>query len=237
MTVGPWSRCWMACGGAVLLSVSPTVRPSIAQVGHEPGHSPYRDMLRGGVMLVTGGYFGGSRGHLGVGMSNGPTGGLRYETALGGAIGVSLGLAYAQTSRVVVNPYQDTLSRRSGPYDNDVVIADAGLQLVLTGQKTWRGLAPYLGAALGLAVGGGSPPDTSGYDFGTKLAIMPEAGIRWYPARRVSVRADFRAVGWKLTYPVSYKVPYNEAPVLGPTASLTEWTWHPWFTLGLGWTF
>src|SRR5207249_2788182 len=95
-------------------------------------------LRHGGVTLLAFGYLGGSRGSVGVGMSNGPTGGLRYETALGGAIGVSFGLAYAQTTRFVVNPYKDTLSRKSGPYDNAVVLADAGLQLVLTGKKTWR---------------------------------------------------------------------------------------------------
>jgi len=88
-----------------------------------------------------------------------------------------------------------------------------------------------------VAVGGRSPRDTSRYDFGTKFAVMPEAGIRWYPVRRVSVRVDFRAVGWKVTYPATYKYPYNQTPVLEPTAPLSEWTWHPWVTLGLGWTF
>src|SRR5206468_2369963 len=83
----------------------------------------------------------------------------------------------------------------------------------------------YLGGALGVAVGGRSPRDTSRYDFGTKFAVMPEAGIRWYPVRRVSVRVDFRAVGWKVTYPATYKYPYNQTPVLEPTAPLSEWTW------------
>jgi len=236
--VGSWLRPAAALGAAFLLSVLPSFRPSVAaQVGYEPGHSPYRDIPRGGVTLLAFGYLGGSRGSVGVGMSNGPTGGLRYETALGGAIGVSFGLAYARSTRFVVDPYKDTLSRKSGPYDNAVVLADAGLQLVLTGKKTWRGFAPYLGGALGVAVGGRSPRDTSRYDFGTKFAVMPEAGIRWYPVRRVSVRVDFRAVGWKVTYPATYKYPYNQTPVLEPTAPLSEWTWHPWVTLGLGWTF
>jgi hypothetical protein len=221
---------WMLC------SILPSFQLS-AQVGYEPGHSPYRDIPRGGAALLAVGYLGGSRGSVGVGMSNGPTGGVRYETVLAGAIGVSFGLAYAQTTRFVVDPTKDTLSRKSGPFDNDVVLADAGLQFVLTGKKTWRGFAPYLGGALGVAVGGGSPRDTSGYDFGTKFAVTPEAGIRWYPARRVSVRVDFRAVGWKLTYPASYKFTYIDTPVLGPTASLSQWTWHPWVTLGLGWIF
>src|SRR2546430_7282999 len=39
------------------------------------------------------------------------------------------------------------------------------------------------GGAFGAAIGGGSPPDPTGYDFGTKLTVAPGAGLRWYPAR------------------------------------------------------
>jgi hypothetical protein len=237
-TVGRWFRGWIAWGGAVLLSVSPTVRPSVAQVGHDPGHSPYRDVRRGGVALITAGYFGGSRGRAGVGISNGPTGGLRYERWLGGAIGASFGLAYAQTTRFVVDPSKDSLTRTTGPHNTDVILADVGLQLVLTGRKTWRGFAPYLGGAVGMAFGGSSPPDPSGYQFGNKVTLAPEAGLRWYPTRRLSVRTDFRLVLWRLQYPLSYGVPGPDGSrVLPPDARPTEWTAHPWITIGLGWTF
>jgi len=139
----------------------------------------------------------------------------------------------------VVDPTKDSVSRKSGPYDNTVVLADAGLQLVLTGRKTWRGFAPYVGGALGVAVGSTVKRDTSGYQFGTKVTIAPNAGVRWYPARRFSVRADFRLLLWKLKYPVSYKVPnaIDGGRVLPVTAPLTEWTTHPWATIGVGWTF
>src|SRR5258705_2714610 len=118
-----------------------------AQVGHEPGQSPYRDVRRGAVAVITFGYLGGSRGSVGVGLSDGKTGGIRYE-ALFGAIGASLGIAYGRTNRFVVDPFKDTLSRKTGPVPNDVVLVDAGLQLVLTGRKTWRGFAPDVGGAL-----------------------------------------------------------------------------------------
>jgi len=228
----------MAVSGAVLLSVSPTVRPSLAQVGYDPAHSPYRDIPRGGVGVVSVGYLGGSRGSVGVGLSDGITGGIRYEV-LFGAVGASLGLAYGRTDRFVVNPYKDTVSRKTGPFDNDVVLVDAGLQLSLTGRKTWRGFAPYVGGALGVAISGAAPRDTSGYRFGTKFTVAPNAGVRWYPARRLSVRGDFRLVLWKLTYPVQYKVPdtIDNTPVLAPTAAVSEWTAHPWATIGIGWTF
>src|SRR5713101_2611678 len=106
-----------------------------AQVGYDPAHSPYRDIPGGGVAVVSVGYLGGSRGSVGVGLSNGATGGLRYEVQFG-AIGASLGLAYGLTTRFVVDPTQAAATRKTGPFNNPVVLADAGLQLVLTGRKT-----------------------------------------------------------------------------------------------------
>ncbi|PYO64071.1 MAG: hypothetical protein DMD70_02670 [Gemmatimonadetes bacterium] len=234
---GTLAWCTALLSAAGLLTAFPPDRLT-AQVGHEPGQSPYHDVRRGGVGVLTFGYLGGSRGSVDVGLSDGKTGGIRYEV-LFGAIGASLGLAYGRTNRYVVNPFRDTLSRKTGPSNNDVVLADAGLQLVLTGRKTWRGFAPYVGGALGVAIGSTSPRDSGGYKFGTKFTIAPNAGLRWYPARRLSVRGDFRLVLWKLNYPLQYKAgdPTDHVPVLAPSAALTEWTAHPWATIGVGWTF
>src|SRR2546429_9383524 len=203
--MGRTNQGWKV-GRWLLLSILPALHLS-AQVGHEPSHSPYHDIRRGGVGVITVGYLVGSRGGHGVGISDGPTGGLRYEVAFGTALGASLGIAYAQTTRFVVDPTKDSLSRRTGPFNTDVVLADVALQLALTGRKTWHGFAPYLGGAFGAAIGGGSPPDPTGYDFGTKLTVAPGAGLRWYPARRVSVRTDFRLVLWRVTLPPDYKNP------------------------------
>src|SRR5881296_3204064 len=227
-----------AVGALVWLSVVASWNGVSAQVGHEPAHSPYHDVRGGGVLVFTFGYLGGSRGGVGVGPSDGKTGGIRYEVPFG-AVGASLGLAYARMDRFVVDPFKDTTSRKSALSTNDVVLADAGLQLVLTGRKTWRGFAPYVGGALGVAIGSTSPRDPGGYKFGTKLTLAPNAGLRWYPARRLSVRGDFRLVLWKLNYPLQYKAgdPTDHVPVLAPSAALTEWTAHPWATIGVGWTF
>src|SRR5213078_4074529 len=202
----------------LFLTVVASWSGATAQLGHEPSHSPYRDVRRGGV---------------GVGLSDGTTGGIRYEVPFG-AVGASLGLAYGRTNRFVVDPTKDSSSpaRTSPPVANDVVLIDAGLQLVLTGRKTWRGFAPYVGGALGVAIGGTTSRDSSGYRFGTKFTLAPNAGLRWYLARRVSVRSDFRLVLWKLNYPISYKQPASDGSrVLPLTAALTDWTSHPWATI------
>jgi len=223
----------------LFLTVVASWSGATAQLGHEPSHSPYRDVRRGGVGVLTFGYLGGGRGSVGVGLSDGTTGGIRYEVPFG-AVGASLGLAYGRTNRFVVDPTKDSSSpaRTSPPVANDVVLIDAGLQLVLTGRKTWRGFAPYVGGALGVAIGGTTSRDSSGYRFGTKFTLAPNAGLRWYLARRVSVRSDFRLVLWKLNYPISYKQPASDGSrVLPLTAALTDWTSHPWATIGVGWTF
>jgi len=221
----------------VWLGVVASWNGAAAQVGYEPGHSPYHDIPRGAVWALGFGHLGGSRGSVGVGPSDGLTGGLRYEVQFG-AVGASLGVAYARTSRFVEDYTKDSTSRKTGPFNDPVVLADVGLQLVLTGRKSWHRFAPFVGGALGVAIARPLAQDTS-YRFGTKITLAPNAGVRWYPARRFSVRGDFRLVLWKLHYPLSYEVPNNidHSSVLPAGAPLDQWTAHPWATIGVGWIF
>src|SRR5438874_4325315 len=232
------TRTILRAGALLWLGVLASWNAVYAQVGYEPGHSPYHDIPRGAVWALTVGHLAGSRGSVGVGPADGLTGGVRYEVPFG-AVGASLGLAYARTSRFVQDYTKDSSSRKTGLFDDNVVLADAGLQLVLTGRKSWRRFAPFIGGALGVAVGSALAQDTSGYRFGTKITLAPNAGVRWYTTRRVSVRGDFRLVLWKLHYPLSYKVvtSTNGGSVLPATAPLDQWTAHPWATIGVGWTF
>ena len=228
-----------ATAAVVWLSVVASYNVTAAQVGYDPAHSPYHDIPRGAVWALSVGHLGGSRGDVGVGPADGLTGALRYEVPFG-AVGASLGLAYARTSRFVQDYTKDSTSRRSGQLFNDpVVLADAGLQLVLTGRKTWHRFAPFIGGALGVAIGSVLAQDTSGYRFGTKITLAPNAGVRWYPTRRISVRGDVRLLFWKLHYPLSFKVPNNidHSTILPSTAPYDQWTAHPWATIGVGWIF
>src|SRR3989440_12714192 len=164
-------------GALVWLSVVASYNVVAAQVGHEPAHSPYHDVRRGGVLVLTFGYLGGGRGSVGVGPAEGKTGGIRYEVPFG-AVGASLGLAYARMNRFVVDPFTDTTSRKSGPSTNDVVLLDAGLQLILTGRKTWRGFAPFVGVVLGVAVGGTAPRGTRRVQYREEFSLHPLTGLR-----------------------------------------------------------
>jgi hypothetical protein len=229
--MGGWRSGWRALAGlAVFLSAYPPACLS-AQVGHDPAHSPYRDVLRGPMVRVTTGYFSGTRGKIPVGPSDGPTGGLRFEYPMSNLLTLSSGIAYAQTDAFFFDP-NDSLPQQQGPINNDLMLFDLGLQASVTGAKTFHGLQPYVGASLGLVFGTAIGADSSGYNFGTKFSYGPELGVRWYPTRRLSVELGYRLVFYKLQYPFSYR------PKLLPVnASLTQLTAHPWALLGIGWTF
>src|SRR5256885_13885316 len=140
------TRTIRRAGALLWLGVLASWNAVSAQVGYEPGHSPYHDIPRGAVWALSVGHLGGSRGDVGVGPSDGLTGGLRYEVAFG-AGGASLGPACARTSRFAPDYTKGSTSRRTGPLSGPIVLADAWLPLVLTGRENWRRFAPFIGAA------------------------------------------------------------------------------------------
>lgn len=214
---------------AIVLTARPPDRLS-AQAGHDPAHSPYSDIRRGATLRLTEGYFGGSRGSLSVGASNGPTTGLRFEVQASSALIVATGISYANTTAFYRVAY-DSSKRLIGPINNDLILADVGILLSLTGGKTWHGFQPYAGATMGLAIGSRIGADTSQYNFGTKFTYAPEAGLRWYPSKRLSAEIAGRFLVYHLSYPDSYHF-----FLLHPLAPLSETTIHPWVTFGLAWT-
>ena len=81
--------------------------------------------------------------------------------------------------------------RELGWTTQTVMMADVGLNLVLTGQKSWHGFAPFIGASMGIAIGGDVPADSlSGYEFNTKFIVTPAIGFRWHPIRRIGLRVE-----------------------------------------------
>jgi hypothetical protein len=206
-----------------------------AQVGYDPEHSPFRDIRKGTGLAFGVGWFAGDAGNLGIGPTDGPTATGRLEISLGGPTLVTVGATYAQLERNVVDPDPDTLPVRTGPFGTDILMLDLGLQLRLTGQKSYRRLAPYLGAAMGLAFELSGPPDPGGYSFGTRFTLAPGAGVRIYPGRRLSMSVDFRVLFWTLSYPTSYQV--GSPPLVPPGGDTSDWTTHPWTSVGVAWSF
>jgi hypothetical protein len=218
----------------VWLGVVATYNVASAQAGHDPASSPYKDLRRGLTLRFTAGYFAGSRGpdSIPVGATKGVTAGVRLELQASGALIVATGVSYANTTAFYKTAY-DSVPRTVGPINNDLVLADFGVLLSLTGGKTWRGFQPYAGATMGLAFGSRIAADSSGYNFGTKFTYAPEFGVRWYPARRLSAEFGGRVLVYHLAYPSSYRY-HIVTDIRNPLSATTI---HPWATFGLAWTF
>ena len=232
----------LLAGTAVCLAVFQTTA-ALAQVGHLPENSPYKDMRIKQALVFYGGVMSGGEGNAGVGPTNGPVGGVRWEIAVGAPSILFLGLSMANLERPLVNPDDPPDTRFFGSTSQRIVILDAGLNFVLTGRKTWRGLAPYLGVGFGMAFGGPVPEDfLSGYTFKTKFHVDPTIGIRFHPSPRFYFKIEGRAIFWRLNYPEGFLCDPEEDPLCtDPLLNLliqtdTDWTVHPTLLFGIGYT-
>jgi len=225
--------------GALAVGISCLLAARAAgQVGNPPDQSPFRDIIRSQTISATVGYLTGSRGKAGVGPSDGIVLGARYELRLSGPTDLHVSLSWAGTDRFIVDPTQPEDERTTGPVSQPLVMFDAGLLFLLTGEKTWRGLAPYLSVSLGIAFGSTTPQDTTGYEFATRFTLQPGAGLRYYVGRSLYLRAEARDVLWQLRYPLSYfETQPGIPPVLEVGTGDTQWTHHLWISGAVGFTF
>jgi hypothetical protein len=228
-------------GFALALALLPTT-PLAAQVGHDPARSPYRPIIARTSLSGGATYIWGSSGGIGVGPADGPGGALRFEMRLTGPTDVFASVSWSRLKRLVADPKAPTDSQFSGPVNMGVLSAETGLLVLLTGDKSWNGLAPYVGGNMGIAFGAGVPEDTSGYGFSTKFVSGPLVGARFYLGQSAYLRVEGRLQFWRLKYPTSYFLEPERAPddppVLDPTVtSDTEWTSHPTLLIGLGYAF
>ncbi len=220
----------------VVLAAAPALE---AQVGHPPGSSPYRDLRVRNLLSLQAGYMGGSGGSAGVGPVDGYYGGARFDLHFGGPLAFSVGAGAARLDRLLLDPNEGPDARVIGTGQQTVVLADVGIDFYMTGGKTWRGFAPYVGAGLGLAFGSRVPEDSSQFEFGTRFQFAPHIGFRWHGGGRLSLRVEARDVIWRLRYPtVFFDEPPNapgEPPILDrQTMGSAEWTHVPMVTFSIG---
>ena len=213
-----------------------------AQVGHPPESSPYRFLDSRYQLTLVGGYALGNGGRVGVGPSTGMLGGVRLDLHLSGPATAGFGIVAGRLERRLLDPTEGLDTRDHGTAQQTVLFADAGFDLVFTGQKTWHGLAPYMGASLGLALGGSVPADSSTFQFSSKFIAGPRIGLRWHPVQRLAIRFEARDMIWQLKYPSIFFEDPADAPGTDPildaaTMKDTEWTNNPMLTVSVGYAF
>ncbi|MGH7592560.1 MAG: hypothetical protein ACRELE_01705 [Gemmatimonadales bacterium] len=216
-----------------------------AQVGYPPSHSPYHELQQGTFVEATGGRVLGTGGLLQLGPRNGYSEGLRLVVRGKNTLQFSFGGWTAGTRRSVINAQDSVATRDKGLNPQRLIAGEIGVQLNLTGGKTWNDLAPYAGVSFGLVHGQGGPPtDTSGYAFGNKIFFAPTIGTRLFAGQRLYLKVDLRALFWKLTYPGSYSLEPVKQPgtpsrpnAVNPTGVASQYTATPEIRFGLGFSW
>lgn len=225
-----------------LLAFSPA--PLLAQVGHPPAHSPYRDIKGSNYFTVIGGRFLGNGGRIGIAPHDGNLYGARIDFLSAGTVTLGLAGYRANTERLIVNPFVKLVDRESGPVPQDLTALMGVLQFNLSGGKTWHGLAPYLGGGFGVAHASATPADTSGFKFGTRFFFAPNVGVRVFLADKLHIRLQAETLFWNLKYPDTFATEPPLEPGTGgnsnavfPDRHLKEWTTSSVLSIGLGHAF
>jgi opacity protein-like surface antigen len=211
--------------------------PLRAQVGHEPDKSPYRELPHANGVSLLAGYFDGGGGSLNVGPHDGWMYGARFQVRSNKAISLGVGVMYGTLKRTVLDPSKPVGERDLGEVDQTVWIPEAVITMNLTGGKSYRRFAPFLGFGVGAAFASDTPLDTSGYAFGTKFAFAPFLGLRFAPSSRLSIRGELRGNLWKLSYPVSYRTTTPGGSTVIISAEVAEWVMSPVYVTGLSYYF
>jgi hypothetical protein len=192
----------------------------LAQVGHPPGKSPYRDIRKGHTFTPFAAFFAGDGGRFGVAPHDGWVYGFRYDIRTGSTVQMGLLLGHGQMERLILDSLVAVEGAVTRTVNQSTTFVEADLQLNLTGGKTWNRLAPFIGAGIGLAWAENIPADRGVFDLGTRFTFVPHAGFRLFVTDRFHLRGDARVMFWKLNYPAS-----------------SEWDTSGWYQAGLGFGF
>jgi opacity protein-like surface antigen len=217
--------------------------PLTAQVGFDPGRSPFHDLTTRQAFTLSAGYFGGNQANAGVGWRSGTLFGGRLDTRLGGPFDLYVSVGFAGSGRFRINTSLDTATRKTGPFPRTLVLADLGIILNVTGAKTWHRLAPYVGFGVGEVLPTKSETDVGGYNAGTNFSMIPILGTRAFVTRSLSLRVEVRDYFFRYEWPLRYFDPLdnNGNPISPPVLSLDlkdkQWTHNFTLTVGIAYGF
>ncbi len=227
---------------ATLLAAA-AAAPLPAQVGHEPGSSPFRDLTTHQSFTFSLGRFGGNAAQAGVGWRGGLMYAGRLDTKLGGPFDFYVSFGFAASDRYRINTTLDSASRTTGPFKKTLVLADLGMVVNLTGAKSWRGLAPYFGFGAGEVFPSKSETDVGGYNAGANFTLIPLVGTRFFIGKTIAVRLEVRDYFFRYEWPLRYFSPIDvnnvaiTPPILPNGSKDRQWVHNPTLLVGLAYGF
>lgn len=213
------------------LALSPL--PIAAQVGHAPTKSPYEDYAIVQTLTLTGGQLRPGPDPAGVAPKAGPLASIRYDIRVGGPAGLYARYAASPSERNELKPGNPRATRVIATPGVTTHVLDGGLNLDLTGQKTFHRFLPSVFAGLGLA-SDFAKADSGQYQFGTNFSFTYGGVLRYIPRHGPQLRLDLSNVYWKYQFPDTYFVKAADTTsILTSTRQRAAWRSNALVTLGI----
>lgn len=198
-------------------------QPATAQVGHLPTNSPYEDYKSGQTLSASGGWLGIKRDPAKVAPDATGFVSLRYDIGVGGPAYLFARYTVAPSTRNVFDPAKPAKTRLVNTVSATTSVVDLGLDIALTGQKTWHHLIPSLSGSLGIA-SDFAKADTGLYRFGTKFSFAYGLGLRYLLRSGYAVRFDATNYIWQYQYPEKYFLKAADSTaILSDTKARSVW--------------
>lgn len=211
--------------------------------------SPYRWIERGFRVGVYGAYHVAGRGNLDFGPGPTAVGGARLRIRISSPLSLEAGVGFGPASRWVIDPRLET-----GPAPVDTVSAgwartEVGVQLGLTGARTWNGIHPYVLFGGGFLFGVDeeasetfAEPELAPfrYDISTAPHLYAGLGFELFPSDKIGIGFELRDYLVRLRAPAGFFQPdvlatIEDAGAEAPTE--TQWPHRPELTVGLWYYF
>jgi hypothetical protein len=151
-----------------------------------------------------------------------PMVGARFNRRFGGPLSGDLTLSFIPSERKVISAAEGQDSIFTEPLETGdvvsapIVMLEGGLRFHLTGDRTYRGFAPFLGVTGGLAaeVGGTAAeeralPEDERFDFGPAFALGGAAGLDVFLSQSLSLRTELSYRLWRLGVPEGFATSRN----------------------------
>ena len=251
------ASCVIVLGGTARAQEveEPPAEPPPEARQEEDIDTPYRWIEPSLRLGVYGGWWAAERGIMDLGPGPTGVGGARFRARISSPLSLEAGLGLGASERFVIDPRLE-----SGPGVVDTLDAtwarlEAGVQVALTGARTWNRLQPYAVIGGGLLFGldeerspalgdedgngdgngdgdGEPPPDPAAdlrYDLGTAPFFQGALGVEFFPGGRLGVGLEARDQLLRIKTPEGFFADeiLNRIEQLGlPAPRETEWTHH-----------
>lgn len=223
------------------LAVSATegAAPAAAQVvGHVPSRSPFADIEYHQELTLFGGYLRTGRDPAHAAPLPGALLGARYDIRLGGPAYFYGRVEQAFTRRTPIDPTKPAGARMLPERAWPLMLADVGIALNLTGDRSFHGLVPLVNGGLGVATDFHRRVDIGFYRFGTTFALAYGAGVKWLLGERVQARVDIGSHLYQIKYPETYyRRASDSSTTVAPTQATSFWKNNGAVTLGVSYLF